>query len=238
MKIKKVVTIILLAAFLFSISTPALAKSQDQKESSIGIIWNEETGESQYYSLSNPPKIDPILDPLPSKKDLEKSKSTKTSVVTPQSLLPVLVRYDQNSATLDWEEKYVGVTRVDNSDNLYTSAKLIFMATESDSWEYAGTTSLETSAELELILSKVQATVTVSGTASRSWTKGYTYGTETEVPPGKIGTVTAYIPGTSSSGYAVYKVYNTYDDTYFYDYRARGAIIPAKNAWNMKVKIS
>lgn len=169
--------------------------------------------------------------------ETEKRLVKRDTEIGIQWYIEQLVRYDQTKSPIDYKKKYVGQHRVDNSDNKYTSAKLIFTASSGGSWEVSGSTSLETKAELNLIVSKVDATVTVGGAVSRSWSKGYEYGTEVEVPKGKIGTATAYIPGTSSAGNAVYKL--THDSTgeTFYENRARGAIVPAKNSWNIVISI-
>ena len=118
-----------------------------------------------------------------------------------------------------------------------SSATLIFTADITSTFELSGTTGFEVSAEKQAILAKVQGTASISGTASRSWNKGTKYGTESTVPAGKIGKITAYIPATTSKGDAVYKVYNTSTSGYYYENRSRGAIVPAKNAWNFVVEI-
>jgi len=165
------------------------------------------------------------------------NKYKDNNIITPQvNLIKELVRYDQTSANLNWTMKYVGVTRVDNTQNKYSSAKLIFTATSSGSFKAAANVSGTTAAEINLVVSKVDATVTIGGTFERVWTQGMTYGTETSVPPGKIGEIYAYIPGTASKGYAIYKVTDDYGYS-FYEQKACGANVPAENSWNMVVKI-
>ncbi len=237
MKTKKTLTVILMIVLVFSSMVPVLAKSQSEKGTSIGIIWDEETGKTTYYDLDNPLKDKPIhLDKQPSNEDIENAKKKKSDI-SPQALMPVLIRYDQDSARINYEAEYVGFTRVDNSKNLFTPASIIFIADDTDSFSASTSATYETGLELDAIVAKVQATVTIGGTVKREWTAGHSYGAESSVPPREIGRITAYIPGTYSAGTLVYKVYNTYDDSYFIDYVDIGATVPANHAWNLKVEI-
>jgi len=230
MKIKKISTVLLSLTLISSLVIPVSASAKSTVGTPTGIIWNETTGETITYD----PAVG-IKSPTPI---LDKTAESTNSTIRPMGLFMYnLDHYDQDSAVVNWTQKYVGATRVDNSGNNYTSADLIFTATNSDTTTATATASGETQAELNLIVTKVDATVTIGGSYSRSWMEGYTYGTKSSVPPNQIGTVTAYIPGTSSLGSAVYKVTNTSDSTYFYENRARGATVPAKNMWNLIVQI-
>lgn len=212
--------------------TPALASSSQETYN----LFNESTGTSTVFDPNNNEEIIKF-DPKPDKKTIVDEKNAID--VTPLSITyKVLDHYDQNSAVVDYKKKYVGTSRLDNTANPYTSATLTFQASSSGSWAASATVTGETSAELNLIVTKVDATISVGGTNTRTWTSGYTYGSSLTVPPGRIGEIAAYIPGTSSNGYAVYKVYDldsgNYVGTQSYP---RGAIVPAENFWNMVTKV-
>ena len=222
------------AAVLLTSCVLLSALASPVSASSTEYLWNENTREVVDPGVKVNP---PIVDETAKVKDKGTKGKKDDGGIGAQWIYSQLVRYDQSSAIVDWKKKYVGVTRVDNSGNLYTGASLQFKATSSSSWEVEASGSLETEAELNLMVTKVKGTVTVGGAVRRSWTSGYEYGTESEVPPKTIGRVTAYIPGTTTKGNAVYKMTNDGTGETWYEYRARGAVVPADNAWNMVVQI-
>lgn len=229
---KKCFIALLCITLVVSFITPALASNNQETY----YLFNESTGTSTVFDPNNH-KENIMLDPKPDKKTIVDEKNAVD--VTPLSVTyKVLDHYDQNSAVIDYKKKYVGTSRLDNTANPYTSATLIFEASSSGSWSASATVTGETSAELNLIVTKVDATVSVGGTTSRTWTSGYKYGSSLTVPPGRIGEIAAYIPGTSSNGYAVYKVYDLDSGNYVgTESYPRGAIVPAENFWNMVTKV-
>lgn len=234
MKLKRtVIAFLLSSSMLFMSAAPSFAAERRQAENAKGYIWDQSTGKVITY---DPSTFQSAVTTSLTLNEKETENRSKPSIVTPDSLMPVFDHYSENSETLNWKQEYVGVTRVDNSKSS-APADIIFQAVSSGSFSISGTVGVETSTELNAILNKVKVTASISGTSSRSWSTGSTYGTKSVVPAGKIGKITAYIPGTASNGYAVYKVYNTTDDTYFIDNRPRGAIVPAQNAWNFVVEI-
>ncbi len=222
MKFKRLATALFLILTILSLPVSSVAAA-DNIDSS--YIWDESRAQAvTAYNLSNIPltiNSDPI----------------NSSTISPMLLyMYTFDHYSENSETLNWKQKYVGVTRVDNSGSV-SPTTLTFIASTTNSWSISGTTGSEVTIELNAIKAKVAATSQFSATGSRSWETGFSYGVSTTVPPHMIGKVTAYIPGTSSSGYAVYKVTNTSNNTYWYENRARGAIVPAQNAWNIVSQI-
>lgn len=213
-KFFKMLSFTIALACCFSISVFAEMKTKDG--TSNGVLWNQATGETTIYDLSNSQIFNTILDPIP-KIDVS---------ITPMF---VTASYTQSTTAINYKGKYVGFTRVDNSKNLYGAASLEFTATDSGSITIEATASFETATELNLVLAKVQGTVTVGGSYSRAWEKSHQYGTTASVPKGKIGKVTAYIPTTKSTGSFHY--YSTGTNS------AGGAIVPSQNSWNFVVEI-
>lgn len=231
---EKIFIRLMLTAIILCLSvTPVSATNNNTVR---GYIWNQLTGEVMPYDQSNyQPEVGIPVATIDTK--------TKYGKVIDGSDIKLrllymyqFINYTQTSATLDWEKKYVGVTRVDNSKS-NNPTTLEFEAQDSGTWEASVSSSFETSAEFDAVVAKASATSSISGTASRSWTSGYTYGATTTVPAYTIGKVEAFIPGTSSAGYARYKVTNTSNDDWWYSDLPLSGTVPAKNAWNFKVTI-
>jgi hypothetical protein len=238
----KILSLILTAVMVLGSTGFAFADQTTNPPSSSGYIWDQRTGVSTPYNISkfkntvSTTTPAEVLDQIQNTTTPDSSGSS-TDIHVSAIAMPVFDHYSETSSIVNYKLKYVGVTRVDNSGNKYSSASLIYTATVSSSWSISGTTGAEVQAELTAIVAKVKVSSSVSGTASRSWSKGTTYGTSTTVPAGKIGKVEAYIPGTTSKGNAVYKVYNTSDSTYYYENRSRGAVVPSSSGWNFVVTV-
>ncbi len=235
MRLKKIalLTVLSISVLCLSLTPMSAEKKYSQKSSNItGYIWNESTGTSTTYDPANfPTEVTNTVNPD------KQHKENAEGIIVPMLLyMYTFDHYSETSSNLDWQKQYVGVTRIDNSKSI-SPTTLTFTASASGSFGISGTTGLETSAEKDAIVAKVKISSSVSGTASRSWTAQTTYGTATTVPAKTIGKVTAYIPGTASNGYAVYKVTNTSNSDWWWQDRERGAIVPAQNAWNMIVEI-
>ncbi len=154
--------------------------------------------------------------------------------ITPMMLLETFERYDQSSYSVNWEYKETGVARLDNRAGV-NPAKLEYRQTTSGSTTASFSGAASTSAEVRnAIIGKLNATIEFTVGLSRTWSSSTTVASEMWVPAGKVGYIYAYVPGASSSGTAVYKVYNTYDNTYFYSYRAAGGLTPSTTRWNHK----
>ncbi|WP_449444549.1 hypothetical protein [Ureibacillus acetophenoni] len=113
-----------------SLSTRAFAVSASANSSNTeSYRWNEVTNERTelFERVEKVPVIDETLDA--NDKDFVNNEP-QVGDNSIQWVYETLVRYDHESAYTDWEAKYVGSTRVDNSDNLVTYADLIFKATE------------------------------------------------------------------------------------------------------------
>lgn len=172
-------------------------------------------------------------DPLSLPSSTENSKS----VITPNIVVYQFDHYSESTHSISWTMEYVGTLRVDNSANKYTSATMIFTASDSGSWSAAITYGTTIGAEVDAVVATVKAEVSISGTLTRTWTVNHEYGTSTEVPPGKIGTIKAYIPGTSSKGTAYYRRYDTEQSGYTIVLWGLGGYVPAYNSWNMVISI-
>lgn len=153
----------------------------------------QSTGEATSYDPTTWKAPDIPLDPAPTQEELKNSKTKKqeSNVISPHLLMDTFVRYDQNSAILDYKKKYVGQTRVDNSGNPFTPTNLLFTASATDTWNVSVTVTSTTKGEITAIIGKVDQTISVGGTYSRGWQKGYSYGSSTSVPPKRIGTINA-----------------------------------------------
>lgn len=230
---KKIFIKLMLTAIILCLSVTHVSATNNN--TTRGYIWNQLTGEVKPYDQSNYQSEVDI--PVDNNTQTIHSKVQNDNVIKPKLLyMYQFIRYTQTSATLDWEKKYVGVTRVDNSRSSSPTI-LEFQAQDSGTWEASISSSFETSAELDAVVAKVNVTSSIGGTVSRSWTSGFTYGAATTVPAYTIGKVEAYIPGTSSAGYARYKVTNTSNDDWWYSELPLSGTVPAKNAWNFKVTI-
>jgi len=146
----------------------------------------------------------------------------------------VLDRYDESNHIYDIKKNLVDTAYVSNGTDYPINGW--FESNYSSSWSASGTVSGTTSSELNLMVAKVDAEITVGGTLSRSWTSGVQYGASASVPAHKIYAFSGYIPGTTTNGYAVYKLINDGDGTIIdYLYYPRGAIVPCENAWTIDV---
>lgn len=163
--------------------------------------------------------------------------SVNKGEITPLWEYKELVRYDQTGYYINPEQKYVGIFIVDNRENLYSPASMTYEAEYSDSWGIEGNLAVGGSAEKNLVVAKVNATVTLGGSINRSWTKGTKYGTSTSVPAKMRGAAIAYIPGVSSNGKMVYKVTTDSTGEVRYVNEPVGAVVPSKSAWNVKLVV-
>ncbi|GEM_PF-3538452 len=154
--------------------------------------------------------------------------------IIPMILLETFERYDQSSYFINWEYRETGVARLDNRAGV-NPAKLEYRQTTSGSTTASFSGAASGSAEVQnAIVAKLNATVGFTVGLSRTWSSSTTVASEMLVPAGKVGYIYAYVPGASSSGTAVYKVYNTHDSSFFYTYRAAGGLTPSTTRWNHK----
>ena len=197
-----------------------------------GFIWNEDTNEAEYYGieeLMEMEETEEIIDQI--EQDIQNNQDNDAPTIKPRAELKTFLRYDQKSTSRDNKAKYVGSARVDNR-NGSQSATISFTATNSGTWTVGVSGNLSGKTEINAVVAKVDATVSIGGTVSRSWSSGRTYGSSSTVPAGSVLTLEAYMVGTYTSGDLVYSVYDTYDGkTYTYRYPV-GTAVPSKNDWN------
>ncbi|MEA4902926.1 hypothetical protein [Desulfitobacterium sp.] len=229
MKFKKISVLVLSGCLLFIPFSALGFQKLDVKYS----LYNESTGQEQV--------IDPLtyseqisLDPAPPKDKIINDKKSSEEI-QPMWFYEELLRYDQSSAYIDWEQTPVGVFRVDNKGSS-SPATATFKALTSDSTTASGTVTGTTSGELNLMVTKVDATVSIGGTYSRSWTQGYEYGATQTIKAGMVGYLYGYIPGTTTNGYAVYGVIqDSTGQIIDYNYYPRGAKVPSNKSFNVKL---
>ena len=206
---------------------PSVAFASDN-----GFLWDESTGKTTYYD---------ILDEETTYYDDLDEEATYYDENTQSSrALPIVTfsRYEQASTTINYKAKYVGQARVDNSANKLTPANLQFTATSSGTWDVSGSIQFQAKGEAGAIIAKVETSVTIGASVSRSWTTGYSYGSSVSVPAGKIGTISAYIPGTVTSGNLVYKHLNVDTGESWITTHPVNQTIPSKDSWNFVVAIN
>lgn len=230
MKFKKV-SVIILSVCLLLIPFSAFAS---QPTDVTYYLYDESTGQGQVIDPST--YTEQIsLDPAPSSNKIIQKKYNSTGEIQPMWLYEQLVRYDQTSAYIDWEQKSLGVFRVDNKSNS-SPATATYKATTSGTTTASGTVTGTAGTELNLMIAKVDATVSIGGTLSRSWTQGYEYGVSQTIKPGMVGYLYGYIPGTTTNGYAVYAVIqDSTGEIVDYKYYPRGAKVPSENSFNVKL---
>lgn len=232
----------LLAPVLFSstllISGLAFAPSALADKGETSYLWNEETKEVSTVSsdVVNVPVVDETA--TSPKHNIDVPLNPPKDELSPNFWIRTLHRYDQTRATVDYKKKYVGSVRLDNTNNAYTEGSITFEASVSDSWSVTVSGSASGSAEKNLVVAKVNATVTIGGSYTRSWSKGTKYGSALKVPPRKVGSITAYIPGVSSNGQMVYKMTNDSTGDVRYENVALGAVVPSRNDWNFVTSVN
>ncbi len=122
----------------------------------------------------------------------------------------------------------------DNSGNSGTMS-VNFIAQTSGTQTGSFSSTFTASGEMNTVLAKVSASAGVTVANSVSWTEGRQYGAAITVSPGKSGYLAGYIPAMACTGYRVFKVYNSSNDSYFYDYRKVVDVrTPIANSWHIK----
>lgn len=210
----------------FGLASPASAATTQH-------LWDENTKSVIDPSILN---SQPVVDETANVQDIN-IEGTNKEGIAPMAIFRTLVRYDQSSAIVDLEKKYVGIFIVDNRSNQFASASMTYEADSSDTFGVEATTGISVSAEKDLVVAKVNGTVSVGATASRSWTRGTKYGASTTVPAKTLGAAKAFIPGTSTKGQMVYKLTTDSTGEVRYEYVPVGAVVPSKSAWNIKFMV-
>jgi len=207
----------------FGLASPVSAATTEH-------LWDENTN-----SVIDPSTLNsqPAIDETANRQDINIDGSDKGGVSS-RAIIRTLARYDQSSAIVDLEKKYVGIFIVDNRSNLYGSATMTYEADTTDTFGVEATTGISASAEKDLVVAKVNGTVSVGAAASRGWNKGTKYGASTTVPAKTLGAAKAFIPGTSTKGQMVYKLTTDSTGEVRYEYVPAGAVVPSKSAWNIK----
>lgn len=187
--------------------------------------WDESTNLKSYYDY-NDLEENALKETINSFEELENNNNEIMRAESRRFLY-----YDQKSKVTDYKAKYIGSARVDNRNNTQPST-ITFSATNSGTWTVGSSVNLSGKTEINAVVAKVDATVSIGGTVSRSWSSGRTYGTSSVVPARKIGKLEAYMTGTYSGGDLVYDVYDSYGGTTYIGRYPIGTVVPSKNDWN------
>lgn len=192
-------------------------------------LWDITTGEVIEY---NPDSVQEY--PIDESIDFSsKGIDSGASIITPDGLLmEVFTNYSAKSQTTALKGKLVNRVTLTNGGS--KDANLFFETTSSGSWSASASTSATGSIELKSIVANVNATMSVGGTLTRTWTKGETYGSAFPVAPDKTGFIDGYIPRVSSSGTAYYDVISTSGDKVGTTTKSVGAMVPSKNSFHFE----
>lgn len=156
---------------------------------------------------------------------------------TPRMLVWDVQSYNQDSYTYDWTYQDIGVNRVDNTDNLYTEAELYVELSETCEVGTTLMTGTLIGGEVEMVVAKVKAEVTATASSTVSRAKGTIFGSNTKVPPGKIGIMYVYVPAVYSQGTMTYTILDTSNDSIWTESRGIGMKIPFDNGLNTDIDI-
>lgn len=219
------VSLAVATALLFGVGTTALA-ADNATSITKGYIWNSNTNHLEAYdSLEDDISV--------------QVEEVTPATVTPRGIIRTFHSYSPTSYSYDYNNaKFkIGMARVDNSSNMYSPANLTFTVEKSGSCCMTTTTGETIGSEVDAIYLKAQLQYNTEVSKQVLWTKGTKVETNTSVPAGQIGRVTAYVIGIYSGGTAKYEVENTATQSLSYDYVAMGALIPTTNVWNLVVEI-
>lgn len=198
-----------------------------------GYVYNTETGELQAYK-ENPNEVLPDI-----QVNSEDIEPYIVNAPGTRSIGRAFISYSPRTYTYEYTNpKFkIGKIRVDNTANKYESASLVFVTENSSSCEMTYSAAMEVGGELQAIFGK--ASIKFGGEIARkvSWVRGTSVSTTSSVPPGEIGSVTAYVIGIYSAGTATYRMINTTTDEVWEENVGVGALIPTTNEWNLVVEI-
>lgn len=229
--LKRIMSMLIGITVLLAMNTCVFASSEDNAKYG-HMLYNEETkitqsvAENDYTRYQEIPLLDAEAETI----------YQDPNIPMPRVLYPVLTSYTQSKKTIDNEAFYSGTCSGDNRQSS-VPLNLTYESNTTGTARVSATVTATASTDFNLIVSKVNATVSIGGTMERSWTKGKRYGAAVSIPARKQGQLTAYIPGTFSSGTGHYKVYNSSDSSYFTDTKGIGAKVPSKNSWHIKSKV-
>lgn len=199
-----------------------------------GYILNTETGSLQEYYNTPEESLSDI-----SANETEEVSMTKDSAIMPRAFTRVFHSYLPNTYSYDYDNSLfkIGMVRVDNSKNNYTSASLVFTVERSGSCSSTVTVGTTVGGEIDAIYAK--AKVEFSGEVANqvTWSAGTRVETGSSVPPGQKGKVTAYVVGVYSGGTAKYIIENLATNSVTYEQVGIGALIPCTREWNLVVEI-
>lgn len=216
-------------ALIAFLTAPAFAATKAVSDN-VGIMYDSYTGQSTYFDAKGNGIINETEVKLTKEeKDLIK-RSTKRGDVA-ADVLSVFDSYKYTSGSTNARYKWIGTYIAQNTTyNLTGTAQ--YQASQAGSWSGSISTSCSGSTEINAVLGKIQANLGVTATVSRSWTTGVSYGASYPVPPRTEVTITAYIPAAVTSGYKVYRVYNTTTGGYTYqNVPISNVSAPLSNSW-------
>lgn len=219
-------------AILVSVGNLTVLAEENREHNIKGYIWNSMTGELQEYCDSP----DEVLPPI---NMTEADSEPYIELLQPHGFARAFYSYSPTTYTYDYQnERFkIGSVRVDNSKNVASPAELKFVVDKSGSCSTTLTTGVSYGGETNAIFAKAQLKFNAEVASTVSWSAGMSVGTNSSVPAGQIGKVTAYVVGIYSQGTATYTVLNTTTDELRYESVGIGGLIPTTNEWNLKVEI-
>lgn len=229
---RRMITLFAAVIMMLSVINTTAFAAENSSQEIKGYIWNSNTGELREY-YNSPDELFPEIVMT------EADKEPYTNPVMSRGIARAFHSYSPTQYTYDYDNDRfkIGVVRVDNSKNSVTPADLKFVVDRSGSCSTTLTTGVTYGGEVEAIFSKAELKFSGEVASTVSWSAGTSVGTNSSVPAGQIGKVTAYVIGLYSQGTAKYTVLNTTTDELWYDTVGIGGLIPTTNEWNLVVEI-
>lgn len=143
----------------------------------------------------------------------------ESSVVSPRLVMREFVGYDSSANSRNL--KYTHVGTVEGKNPTGNKATLYFYYQTSGTTSASLGSTVTTQVEIDAIIAKVNVSLGVTTSTSRSWTAGTNSGGSLELAPYTSGKISGYIPGVTTSGSLKYKAYtDSYPDNWWYEYKS------------------
>lgn len=144
-------------------------------------------------------------------------------------------KYVVNKPKRNWKFKNAGIYRFSNKTNSTATVQYLQESTTTTNWNVTG--SIEGSAKIKAsFLGEIETKVSVSAGASKTYTKGKTYGATISVPKKTTVYITNYTVGINDSGRLRYKKYSASGTSLVgYYYENAGGTAISKNDVNVEV---
>lgn len=148
----------------------------------------------------------------------------ESHMASPRLVMREFVGYDSTTNSRNLRYTHVGTVEGNNPTGNY--ANLYFYYQTSGTTSASLGSNVTTQAEINAIIAEISASIGVTTSTSRSWTKGTNSGGSLQLAPYSSGSISGYIPGITTSGSLKYKVYNDgYPNSWWYEYK------PVSNAY-------